>query len=204
MLLESVGEALADAAVREGDTSPLLDRTSKMMSYFQIVAKPQLPGKVRDLRELETLGRCIDLLAQGALPELADALAGRFLAVESAGLTNNWQDAQHLEVIPVRHAGLAPPAVMLRAQKHTRTIEKATGQRTWSRWEDRGPRAKLQEPKPTRKEERKEKEKELVEAKEAGRARAPGDPLEQKEEERMRRKKERGQPPRVERSERPR
>lgn len=134
MLLESVGEALADAAVREGDTSPLLDRTSKMMSYFQIVAKPQLPGKVRDLRELETLGRCIDLLAQGALPELGDALAGRFLAVESAGLTNNWQDAQHLEVIPVRHAGLAPPAVMLRAQEHTRTIEKATGQRTWSRW----------------------------------------------------------------------
>jgi len=134
MLLESVGEALADAAVRKGDTSPLLDRTSKMMSYFQIVAKPHLPGKVRDLRELETLGRCIDLLAQGALPELGDALAGRFLAVESAGLTNNWQDAQHLEVIPVRHAGLAPPAVMLRAQKHTRTIEKATGQRTWSRW----------------------------------------------------------------------
>lgn len=134
MLLESVGEALADAAVRGDEVNPLLDRTGKMMSYFQIVAKPQLPGKVRDLRELETLGRCIDLLARGALPELGDALAGRFLAVESAGLTNNWQDAQHLEVIPVRHAGLAPPAVMLRAQKHTRTIEKATGQRGWARW----------------------------------------------------------------------
>ena len=134
LLLSSVGEALADAAVRGDEVNALLDRSGKMMAYFQIVAKPQLPGKVRDLRELETLGRCIDLLARGALPELGDALAGRFLAVESAGLTNNWQDAQHLEVIPVRHAGLAPPAIMLRAQKHTRTIEKATGQRGWARW----------------------------------------------------------------------
>ena len=69
----------------------------------------------------------------GKLPELGDALAGRFLAVESAGLTNNWADARHLEVIPVRHAGLAPPAVMLQAQRHTRQVEKASGRRTWPR-----------------------------------------------------------------------
>ena len=58
---------------------------NKLSSYFQIAAKPQIPGKVRDARELETLARCVDLLKAGRLPELGDALAGRFLAVESAG-----------------------------------------------------------------------------------------------------------------------
>lgn len=64
------------------------------------MARPLLQGKVRDVRELDTLARCIDYLKAGRLPELGDAVAGRFLVVESAGLTNNWQDAQHLEVIP--------------------------------------------------------------------------------------------------------
>ena len=104
-----------------------------MSSYFQIVARPQLHGKIRDARELETLARCVDLLKAGRLPELGDSLAGRFLAVESAALTNNWQDAQHLEVIPTRHAGLAGPAVLLQAQKHARQVEKAAGRTPWKR-----------------------------------------------------------------------
>ena len=132
MLLTSVGEALADAAVQEGATSQAhLAGGNRMSSYFQIVARPLLHGKVRDVRELDTLARCIDYLKAGRLPELGDALAGRFLAVESAGLTNNWQDAQHLEVIPARQAGLAAPAVLLQAQRHGRAVEKATGKRSW-------------------------------------------------------------------------
>ena len=55
------------------------------------------------------------------------------MAVESAALTNNWADAQHLEVIPVRHGGLAPPSIMLQAQRHTRQVEKATGKQPWRR-----------------------------------------------------------------------
>lgn len=33
----------------------------------------------------------------------------------------------------MRHTGLAPPSVMLQAQKHTRQIEKASGRKTWPR-----------------------------------------------------------------------
>lgn len=106
---------------------------NKLSSYFQIAAKPQIPGKVRDTRELETLARCVDLLKAGRLPELGDALAGRFLAVESAALTNNWHDAQHLEVVPSRHNGLAGPAVLLQAQRHARQVEKAAGRGGWRR-----------------------------------------------------------------------
>ena len=127
------GEALAEAAVPEGRLESELAGGNKLSSYFQIVAKPQIPGKVRDARELETLARCVDLLKAGRLPELGDALAGRFLAVESAALTNNWHDAQHLEVVPSRHNGLAGPAVLLQAQRHARQVEKAAGRGGWRR-----------------------------------------------------------------------
>lgn len=134
LLLSNVSEALAEAAVT---TAPgegqLQGRANQLSSYFQIVAKPQLGGKVRDLRELETLARCLDHLKSGRLAELGDALAGRFLAVESAAITNNWQDAQHLEVVPTRHAGLAPPSVLLQAQRHTRQVEKSLGKNQWKR-----------------------------------------------------------------------
>ena len=134
LILSNVSEALAEAAVT---TAPgegqLQGRANQLSSYFQIVAKPQMGGKVRDLRELETLARCLDHLKSGRLAELGDALAGRFLAVESAAITNNWQDAQHLEVVPTRHAGLAPPSVLLQAQRHTRQVERSLGKNQWKR-----------------------------------------------------------------------
>eukprot|EP00435_Cladocopium_sp_Y103_P048995 s280_g14.t1 len=134
LLLSNVAEALAEAAI---DTSKsegqLQGKGNQLTSYFQIVAKLQMAGKVRDLRELETLARCVDHLKSGRLAELGDALAGRFLAVESAAITNNWQDAQHLEVVPIRHAGLAPPSIMLQAQRHTRQVEKSLGRNQWRR-----------------------------------------------------------------------
>ena len=134
LLLQNVAEALAQAAVTDPvPGNPLGSPPNQMSSYYQIIAKPSLGGKVRDCRELETLARCIDLLKRGCLPELGDALAGRFLAVESAGLTNNWADAQHLEVVPARLTGAAPPSVLLQAQRHTRQVEKASGRKTWPR-----------------------------------------------------------------------
>lgn len=132
LLLREVGEALADSAVQEEvEAGNLGGSGNKMTAYVQICAKPLLTGKVRDLRELETLGKCVDLLRSGRLPELGDALAGRFLAVERAGISNNWQEAQHLEVLPTRQPGLTSPAVMLRAQRHQRQVEKATGRGSW-------------------------------------------------------------------------
>lgn len=101
-----------------------------MSSYYQVIARPQIHYKVRDSRELETLVRCVDLLRMGQLASLGDALAGRFLAVESASLTNSWADAQHLEVLPARHSGVA----VLRAQRRTRQVQKAYGQQPWRQY----------------------------------------------------------------------
>lgn len=95
MLTNNVAEALAQAAVTDPEQPVALgSMVNQMSSYYQIVARPMLGNKVRDCRELETIARCLDLLRNGKLPELGHALAGRFLAVESAGLTNNWTDAQ--------------------------------------------------------------------------------------------------------------
>ena len=133
MLLTNVSEALAEAAVLDDPNGESLMGGNKMSSYFQIVARPQLHGKIRDARELEDTSAVRRPPESGRLPELGDSLAGRFLAVESAALTNNWQDAQHLEVIPTRHAGLAGPAVLLQAQKHARQVDKAAGRTPWKR-----------------------------------------------------------------------
>ena len=73
MLLANVADALSEAAVREdAGRVELGQRGNLLASYFQIVARPQMRGKIRDLRELETLARCVDLLKQGLLAELGD------------------------------------------------------------------------------------------------------------------------------------
>ena len=134
MLLQNVAEALAEAAVGgEAERDYLGGKANQVSSYFQIVARPQMSGKIRDLRELETIARCLDYLKLGRLAEVGDALAGRFMAVEAAALSNSWQDAQHLEVIPAHHGGVASPAVLLRAQRHAKQVEKATSRGSWRR-----------------------------------------------------------------------
>ena len=131
LLLKNTSEALAEAAVQSNAGGSHLSDNNRLSAYFQIVARPQMTGKIRDMRELETLARCIDYLSSGKLCEVGDTLAGRFLAVEAAALTSNWQDAQHLEVLPQRQPGLAPPSIMLKAQKHSRQVEKASGKGSW-------------------------------------------------------------------------
>ena len=56
MLLSNVGEALilAQAAVTGPvQGSRLRSSPNQMSSYYQIIARPSLAGKVRDCRELE-------------------------------------------------------------------------------------------------------------------------------------------------------
>ena len=90
MMIEHVTEALAQAAVEEGGGS--MGSTTKFMTYYQILVRPQVGSKVRDQRELETLARGLDMLREGRLEELGDLLSGRFVAVENAGqVLNSWK-----------------------------------------------------------------------------------------------------------------
>ena len=101
------------------------------------------------------------LLSSGDLAALGDGLAGRFIAVESATLAGSWADAQHLEVIANRTPGVAQYNILLKVQKHARTVELATGRGSWSRAQGAGWEVGLlTNPQETQSLRREEKEKE--------------------------------------------
>ena len=139
MLMSHVTEALADSAVTGGGSegSQVL-ATGKLMSYYQILVRPQLMGKTRDLRELETTARALDMLMAGGVEEMADILAGRFIAIETAGISGSWVTAQHLEVAPSRTPGVAQAPLLLSAQRHLRLVERASGRGSWQGGKQQG------------------------------------------------------------------
>ena len=116
-LYQHVAEAMNQAGIESSEAAPLIQSQQGhlLSSYYQIVLKHDLRGKIRDGRELETLSSCLDLLARGSLPELGDTLAGRFIAVESAALAGSWSEAQYLEVLPSRTPGIAQHSTLLKA-----------------------------------------------------------------------------------------
>lgn len=64
---------------------------------------------MRNVRELITLGECIDLLMSNELPRLGDVLMQRLKAVE-ASLSEGWAVASQQELIPGPRATLTAPA----------------------------------------------------------------------------------------------
>ena len=143
LLHEHVAAALNQAGVQDEDAglSSLAKKATTVSTYLQVLVKRDLGSKVRDARELETLARCIDLLGGGQLAEVGDTLAGRFIAVEAAALQGSWHDAQYLEVLSARTPGVAQANVLLKAQRHARTVDRASGRGSWSRrqgWQPQG------------------------------------------------------------------
>jgi len=104
----------------------------KIFTYFQLALKPGLDTKSRDCREISLLSRCLDLLREGRLAHLADTLAARLLAVETA-TRQGWATAKHLEIYGPDEEGPVPAHILLSAQKHQRQVEKAGGKGSWSR-----------------------------------------------------------------------
>eukprot|EP00435_Cladocopium_sp_Y103_P044624 s2759_g12.t1 len=123
----------ADGIVEEGyEASGLRGQRPKLHTYFQIVLKPALDARGRDCKELAMLTRSLDLLRDGRLAELADVLASRVMAVD-ASTRQGWATARHLEVFTEGEEGVTPAHVLLSAQKHARTVEKAGGKGSWVR-----------------------------------------------------------------------
>ena len=79
------------------------------------------------MRELYALGQTIDLLRSGRLPETADALASRFIAVHTALAEGSWATAAQLELYPLEPVSSATVGTMLQAQKHKRLLQKSQG-----------------------------------------------------------------------------
>ena len=132
-LLESqVVEHLAQEGVLEEEymADSSTGRSPKTFTFFQLALKPSLDPKSRDCREISLLARCLDMLREGRLASLADVLAARLLAVETA-TRQGWATARHLEVYGPEEEGPVRPHILLSAQRHQRQVEKAGGKGSW-------------------------------------------------------------------------
>lgn len=78
-------------------------------------------------------GNAGEVLREGRLPELADVLSARLLAVDMS-TRQGWAMARHLEVFCEEDTGSVPQHILLSAQKHARQVEKAGGKGSWQRW----------------------------------------------------------------------
>ena len=70
-------------------------------AYLQSVLLPSRQGQtsLRNLQELRTLAKALDLMLSGRQAEACDVLMQRFQAVECADQEGTWSTARHLELI---------------------------------------------------------------------------------------------------------
>ena len=69
-----------EAGESRGSSSSRLEGEVKLTLFFQLFWKDRFANRPRDLHEMYLLVRCSDLLQQGRINEVADALAGRIMA----------------------------------------------------------------------------------------------------------------------------
>lgn len=100
-------------------------------TYYQIILKPHLGPRSRDIRELAVLAKSLDLLRSGQLAELGDMLSARLAAVETS-TKQGWGAAKYLEIHTGEEEGPVPPHILLAAQRHGRQVERAGGKGSWS------------------------------------------------------------------------
>ena len=83
---------LGGAAEHENPVS----QGTKVLTYWHTLTHSGgVNAQNRDGREMFLLANCMDLLRIGRLGRLGDALAARWLALEQAGLDQNWTAARH-------------------------------------------------------------------------------------------------------------
>ena len=113
---------------------PSITTGVKISTYFALLIRPYHVAGSPLLRELYALGQAIDLLRMGKLPETADALASRFIAVHTALTEGSWTTASQLELFPLEPIQSANTATMLEAHKHRRLVMKSQGLPTSLTW----------------------------------------------------------------------
>ena len=128
LLVKHAQEQLDRGALLESEGARASLTTGiKISTYFALLIRPNhAPGSPL-LRELYSLAQAIDLLRMGKLPEAADALASRFIAVHTALGDGNWLTASQLELYPLEPVQSTSTATMLEAQKHRRLVLKSQG-----------------------------------------------------------------------------
>ena len=135
MLIRHAQEQMDRGSLLESDGSKAgLTSGIKVSTYFALLIRPFHATNSPLVRELYALAQSIDLLRMGRLPETADALASRFIAVHTALSEGNWLTASQLELFPLEPVASASTATMLEAQKHRRLVLKSQGWGQNTRW----------------------------------------------------------------------
>ncbi len=130
MLMDHVRLSLSDLSLGDPDqegAGSAVSTAARVQSYFQILVRPQLNNRPRDEKELYSLSLALDYLRQGQVTRVADLLAGRYMAVETAALEGSWETARWLEVARLEDRGATPAQVLLAARKHQKTMDRASG-----------------------------------------------------------------------------
>eukprot|EP00435_Cladocopium_sp_Y103_P026073 s823_g6.t1 len=135
MLVRHAQQQLDQGALLEAEgAQPSVTSGVKISTYFALLIRPYHTAGSPLLRKLYSLAQAIDLLRMGRLPETADALASRFVAVHTALSEGNWTTAAQLELYPLEPVQSASTATMLEAHKHRRLVMKSQGWQPTSRW----------------------------------------------------------------------
>ena len=128
MLVRHAQSQLDQGAVLEATAENLpVTQGVKLATYFSLLIRPYFPGNSPILRELYALAQSIDLLRSGKLPQAADSLAARFVACHLALTEGHWGTASQMEMFPLEPTQSVSTAVMLKAQKHKRLVNKSQG-----------------------------------------------------------------------------
>eukprot|EP00438_Fugacium_kawagutii_P033223 Skav231044 [mRNA] locus=scaffold446:243817:254709:+ [translate_table: standard] len=104
----------------------------RLYTYYQLSLKPHVDPRSRDAKEMGMLARALDLLRAGRLTALADLLAARLIAVETA-TRQGWNTARHLEIFAPDEEATAPPHILLAAQRHAQQVDRAGGKGSWGK-----------------------------------------------------------------------
>ena len=145
------------AQLYQGSTLDVTPRTNPMTSgvrvstFFSLHVRPHYPQANREMREMYSLARAMDVLRSGDVPQTGDILAARFMALHQSLVDMNWVAAQHMELAPLEDAMATSPGLILATRKHSRLHQKVQGydtggagygkgrRRDWSGWSDNRP-----------------------------------------------------------------
>ena len=127
LLLNQIEAQLSEVQGYEGQASSLLGGT-KVLTFFNLLVRGSgVQVQSRDGREMYLIAVLLDLLRSGQLDKVADGLAARFMALQTAVIDGGWQAARHLEIYTPDIAMPGGPSVTLAARKHAKVLEKVQG-----------------------------------------------------------------------------
>eukprot|EP00438_Fugacium_kawagutii_P009087 Skav200016 [mRNA] locus=scaffold1611:39051:40025:+ [translate_table: standard] len=127
LLLQQVAEQM-DAIGEDGGPGGTGLGGVKVLTYYNSLVRSGINALSRDGREMYLLAHVIDQLRMGALGKVGDALAGRFLALHQACIDQSWDAARNLELYTPELTSAAGSQVTLAARKHSRLMDRVTGQ----------------------------------------------------------------------------